>query len=487
MNLKLPGRRRAALSVFVAAVAIGAAFPAEKDLKIEPAVQRALDAAEALPVELTADLVSAIVRSGRLPKDAELAHLDKLYWRAGEATLPLPMSPTPRYEASTAASGYAAGLSHAGLTALGIRLRVIERLVQLDRSSLKALRNSAIGQSPSTESPCDATEIQTVGKGYYATLFKAFPDDFDLAISRLSTAQEAAAFLSFLSSAGTAGELGGPRISHAMSAVLRVLDSDKVSAPVFVATEASLKLGENLENLLNGQLIPPGLQIPLARAWNSYLERHLRDTKCGDQSDTADVGTIRKEGLARAERLAAKFGFGQIDASTIPPRPQRQRGGARDPVDSELGELMTLGNKLLNGGDESVASRFAAEVQLYVTKGLDGSANVFDTFRRAVVLIMIMNGFKDPEIAKVCIEELYRVLESPKAMENPTASILMIRSALNLTMHPEPKIAEFATARFDRSVDPRVHAYVVMDRLVGLVGKYNPDGIVDLSDISNPK
>jgi hypothetical protein len=362
-------------------------------------------------------------------------------------------------------------MSSIGVTAVDIRLRALKRLKAYDRTAVRELYGAFFETHPPTDTSCRQIAVAVPGPNYYPTLFQTFPEEFNSIVSRIATPQEAA---SLLQSLREQKQFGESQYAYAISVIINVLKTAKTSDRVFTATEFRLKLGQGIEEALQTGVVPPGLQMPLAQAWISYVGRQLSGERCGDNRTTSSQDMALKFTLERSQRLALVYHIAKLDTSA---RQTAVSAEKPDPdgaaPEAEMGELFALGSRLKNGGSAETAAEFATALNRYIAKGLSAKASSFDTTGRAGVLLIILEKLNDESVVKAALSEYWRIIEHPRLREqDPAAWILVVRSTLNLLKHPNRRIGQQVLERFQTTRDPHVSAYFSADKFAGLISQY---------------
>ena len=444
--------------------------------KIDPEIRAALDSAAALRVEAAADLVFAILDSGKAPPSDAARYLETLFNRAGEARRDYPTIVVPRAGESEAGNDFGQMLSAMGLNRTGIRMQTLSRLAKSAPGAARELLPVFMAdEPPPVDADCRQTEIAVADGAYYRILLGLFPGEFEPLMSGLSTPQQAASLAMALPKLSG---LSPDQYSLAAGAVIRALNAAQVSDRVFTATELKMKLGLNIEEFLKTENAPAPLVAPLVQAWVGYVARQLGRERCSDVRTSRDEDMVVKYIVERAQRLTVQYGVPGTDLSRIRTTYSSKTPAAptsRD-LDGQRKTLMGLVAKLKLGGSPEVAARLAQEVLRFTEAGLDESERPFDSAARVAILQMVAATLGAEDAAEFAVEGMFRLLEQQTLKDRePAAWVLLARFTLNLSKHPERAVANRVLGRLRQTRDPDLAAYLLADRLVGLVPEYQAD------------
>ena len=132
----------------------------------------------------------------------------------------------------------------------------------------------------------------------------------------------------------------------------------------------------------------------------------------------------------------------------------------------------------MNGGVAQVSAQFKSSVYQGVAKALSQASTTYDTAAWAGALLVAAEILQNEEVGDLPIASVFRILESRKLIqEDPAAWILTIRLVLNMTKHPNGRLAERVQRCLREAKDPAVAAYALAQDLFAIVRSYQPDAM----------
>ena len=453
--------------------------------KVNP-MRELLDQAGSSRVEFAADLGLAILDKGKLPVPISQSYLERLANRAGEAQRAFPSVPAAVRGEWDFRSGFLQVLSLFNLDGLSIRLRAIKRIAVVDPRLARQIASSLRGVSPPSDIDCEALSVPTLGFVFYESLLPLLPDEYPFLVGHLPTLQHVVSLVGALTQEHDLTILlGQPSVANyseeqrrvATLSLITAFGSIRASDRVFSTAELlpGLLLGERVQGLLKSGKIPPGLEIPLAKAYIGFVERQLRADRCADT--LADNGDDRlvKAAVARSLELSSAYGIDALNTKDIPRKFSSQTPPvARDSREAEAGkrELLVLSGKLKQVGSSELRDRLISASESYAHRPLAESDAAFDAADRCLTLLGLALS-QEEAIAPRLFALAAALLEQTALKDNePIAWIILVRIALNETNDPKRELAAEASRFFRSTRDRDLALYFRAQQLVGLVPRY---------------
>lgn len=454
------------LSLLTVAIA-----PGQEQSRRRIEIEGVLQSAISLPVELAADLVFEVVDTGEVPPDIALEYLERLYYRAGEAREKLPKVLAPTLEVNASQQGasdvestlvYLQAISGLGLDSLSIRVRTLQRLLQLDARLGASLVASLDFKAPSTNVSCEEYFIPTVDPreagSFYETLLVLNPTLLHDLLARISTPQEVASTLAIFEKLDDAAK------ATTAIGITKGLQCAHCSDRVFTTAEMRLKLGVRLEQLLEKDgMVPEGLKVSVVNAYVRYVERQLDAERCADVVMNDGQGMAERWIIPLAQRLAKKYVVKPIDLKRIETKFSADRVELPPGWDAaQSTEVVMLWMKFKESGSNELRDGLNAAIQRIGDAQFDTSAgDAANLILRVDFLAEIIPQMEPGGTRQAAVSAMISLLRRSYELQSvhPGAWLYCVRYLFSLQAHPDPSLSNDVRNRLLQLRDTAINAY----------------------------